>query len=65
MKSFEEGVRESRQFTDQMAGAKTISKYFKQKIPAKIRRKYFEETVVQAIKDYNFLCQNWLKENVK
>jgi len=65
MNKLVDGYKVSRQFTEPMAKARTLSKYFKQKIPVEIRKKYYEETVVRAIKDYNFLCQNWLKENVK
>ena len=65
MTKLEEGIEVSMQFAKPASKSKTISTWHKRKIPAKLRREWYEETVVRGIADYNALCEQWLKENVK
>jgi len=65
MKGYEAGYKVVRQFAEAGAKAKTVSSWNKKKIPVKLRKQWYRRTVVRAIADYNGLCEEWLKENVK
>lgn len=65
MKKEQEGYKHSLEVIRAQAGAKTVSKYMKRKIPGELRSKWYTSIVVPALIDYNDKCRNWLKENVE
>lgn len=54
-----------KEFAEAGEKAKTVSNWFKKKIPAELRKRWYDITVVRGISEYNMLCEKWLKENVK
>jgi len=65
MKEYEESYKVVRQFAEAGAKAKTVSSWYKKKIPVELREHWYKQMVVRGIADYNRRCEEWLKENVK
>lgn len=65
MSKYNDNIMVVREFAALSAKGKNVSSYMKQKIPVKLRKLWYAQTVVPAIAEYNRLCKDWLKENVK
>ena len=65
MNDYQEGYKVVKEFAEAGAKGKTVSSWFKKKIPVELRREWYEDTVGSAIQEYNLRCMKWLEENVK
>lgn len=65
MEKYQDQYKIVKAFAEAGATGKTVSSWFKKKIPAELRKRWYDITVVRGIAEYNLLCEKWLKENVK
>ena len=63
MKKFEDGYRNIMAFGKLAYKAKTVPKHLKKKIPTRMRKIFYKDTVVKGIQEYNNRCAWWLKEH--
>lgn len=65
MNGYRDNIGAVVEFAELSAKSKSLSAYMKKKVPVELRKKWYKETVVRAIAEYNRLCEEWIKENVK